>query len=249
MARKTTFLTVAVLAAAVTAAGLAGCTREERAAPLPPDSSAARATPSSAREWTAEQIKNDPVGFAQNAIREKEAEAEHLRGQETKLEVARQKAERDLAALTKAETEARSFGQTGLPVCRDANTVYPVVVAGRTFPSRKALYAELEEANRTCALCASNRVILANQAARDAALLDKIRERLSANASERYHLERKADAARTAMAERDFDALVAIANDLSDSLEAALPSDELFAPPIRNLGEAGIDEKLGELHF
>lgn len=247
MARRMTFPSAAILAAAATAAALlAGCSREETPARGRP---AAQTAPASAKDWTAEQIKADPVGVAKAAIREKEAEASRLREQETKLEVARQKAERDLAALTKAEAEARNFGRAGMPVCSNATTVYPVVVAGRSFPSREALYAELKEANRSCALCASNRVILANQSARDAALLARIRDRLSANAAERYELERKADAARTAMEERDFDALVAIADDLSDSLEAALPSEELFAPPVRNLGEAGIDEKLGELHF
>ncbi|MBQ9344289.1 MAG: hypothetical protein IJT88_03635 [Kiritimatiellae bacterium] len=246
MARNTAFLRLMALAASMAAVLPCGCSREGAAVP---DRSAEQAASVSAKDWTAAQIKADPAGAAMAAIREKETEAARLREQETKLEVARQKAERDLAALAKAEAEARDFGRMGLPACRDAGTVYPVSVAGRSFPSREALYAELKEADRTCNLCASNRAILANQSARDAALLAKIRDRLSANASERYALERKADAARTAMEERDFDALVAIANDLSDSLEAALPSDELFAPPVRNLGEAGIDEKLGELHF
>lgn len=243
MARRMTSLAAVALAAALAAAALAGCPRQAPPSPVQP------AEPVSARAWAAEQVKDDPVGFAMAAILEKEAEASRLRGQETELETARQKAERDLAALAKAEEDARNFGRMGLPICRDATTAYPVVVAGRSFASREALYAELREAERACAACASNKTILANQAARDAALLAKIRDRLSANASERYALERKADAARTAMAERDFDALVAIAADLSDALEAALPSEELFAPPVRHLGGAGIDEKLGKLHF
>lgn len=228
-------LAMVASAAAVAAAAAFGCSGgEDGGAPGPEP-----ARPASVKDWTASRIREDPVSYAEAAIRETDAISAKLRQMETGLEASRQAARLNLAALVEGEAEARRFGRAAKPVWENASAVYPASVGGRSFSSREALFKELDAAKRTVESAVRNRPVLENQIARDEANLGEIRKRLAENAARRYELERKADAARTAMAEHDLDALGSIAGALSDAVAAGLPDEELFDPPTRHLGDDG----------
>lgn len=230
--RRLAAIASVALAAAVAASGCSGGEDGRDAGPEP-------ARPAAVKDWTASRIREDPVSYAEAAIRETDAISAKLRQVETGLEASRQAARRNLAALVEGEAEARRFGRAAKPVWENGATVYPASVGGRSFSSREALFKELDAAKRTVESAVRNKPVLENQIARDKANLDEVRKRLAANASRKYDLERKADAARTAMAEHDLDALRSIAGALSDAVDAGLPDEELFAPPTRHLGDDG----------
>ena len=222
---------------ALLAAALAACSRTDATADAP--AAAPPPGPDAAQVREASAIRADPVAYAESAVRRLDEMADRLRALEEARETSRQKAQRALAALEKNEADCRRFGRAGKPLYDAAETAYPIVVEGRTFSSRAALQTELTAVKRAIERAARNRPRLANQIARDAADLADIRTRLAQNATQKDDLLRKADAAKTALAERDLSALDALSGQLADDIEAALPSGELFAPPVRLLGNDG----------
>lgn len=237
---------MAVLALAVSAVLFAACSKGEAPQPAIKEG---RTTPASVKDWTSSEIKANPVEFAEAAIRATDANIKKLRQLETVTETSRQAAERKLAALDDAVEESRRFGRAAKPLCDAPDTIYPVTISGRSFPSHRALQGELLAAMRLIKTAPTNRVILVNQVARDAATLSDIQKQLREYARRKYELERKADAARSAVAERDLRAIQSIADELADVAEAGLPSDELFAPPVHRLGDDGGASELKEFEF
>lgn len=237
---------MAVLALAASAALFTACSQGEAPQPAKKEGNT---PPASVKDWSSSEIKANPVAFAEAAIRMTEANIKKLRHLETVTETSRQAAERKLAALDDAVEESRRFGRAAKPLCDSPDTIYPVSVSGRSFPSRRALQSELLVAMRLIKTAPTNRVILVNQVARDAATLADIQNQLHEYARRKYGLERKADAARSAIAERDLKAIQSIADELADAAEAGLPSDEVFAPPVHRLGDDGGASELKEFEF
>ena len=232
-----------ILAAAAAALVVAatGCLPSAGPAPRP---QRAKARPASCKNWSEAEISKDLVAYAEAAIQETAALIAKLQKMEEKRETSRQNALRQSAELAKNEAAARQFGRTAKPVYDNPATIYPVSVAGGSFPSREALRTELTAAKRTIDLAVKNKPVLANQVAREEKDLSEIRKCLAQYAARKYDLERKADAARTAMAERDLEAIKKLAGELFDVVNAALPDNEILGPPVNRLGDDGGESEL-----
>ena len=226
-------LRLLALAAVALGTAAAGCRRDE---PNPSGAARAGTAAGAAREWTASAISRDPEGYLAEKTAELDRAAKRLRAEESDLQAQLLAANRELAGVRRREREARTFGSKVQAALHDASTRYPHRIDGREFPSRTALLAERDATRRTVEQAMGAAPKLESTAARIGADLAKASKGLAANAAARGSFELKARALRAAASERNVAELSAIAARLAGDADAALPDEELFAPPVSALG-------------